>query len=85
MSKLSKPRIITTGRPSSACPIIRDAAADSSSHVAISVVSSSLPYKSFSPTRFQIGEMPEQPIAVPIAPNLNALPWVSVIITASIL
>ena len=74
VSKLSKPLIITTGIPSSAWPIIKEAAADNSSQVAISVVSSSLPYKSFSPTRFQIGEIPEHPIAVPIAPNLKALP-----------
>ena len=57
VSKLSKPLIITTGIPSSAWPIIKEAAADNSSQVAISVVSSSLPYKSFSPTRFQIGEI----------------------------
>ena len=74
MSKLLNPRIRTTGRPSSACPMIRDAAAANSSQVAISVVSSSLPYKSFSPTLFQIGDIPEHPIAVPTAPNLNALP-----------
>ena len=74
LSKLSNPRMITTGSPSSACPIIRDAAEANSSQVAISVVSSSLPYKSFSPTLLQIGEIPEQPIAVPTAPNLKALP-----------
>ena len=38
MSKLLNPRIRTTGRPSSACPMIRDAAAANSSQVAISVV-----------------------------------------------
>lgn len=61
---------------------MRDAAAANSSEVAISVVSNSRPYKSFSPTLLQRGEIPEHPIAVPIAPNLNALPWVSVMMTA---
>ena len=71
ISNASKSLIRTTGIPSSACPISNDAAEASSSAVATSVVSKGLPYKSFSPTLFHRGLIPEQPIAVPTAIHLR--------------
>ncbi len=68
------PRTCTTGLPSEACPITRDAAAASSSAAPMMVMRSVYPNRSLSPRLSIMPGTPDMPMATPTVPLRQARP-----------